>query len=59
MQDGLFTIVIRISGSKDPMNDDAATMEIGYSPDRITKDARGGMAADFPTGCQDRANIPG
>ena len=32
MLEGLYTIVIRISGNKDPMNDDDATLEIGYSP---------------------------
>ncbi|HWY64200.1 MAG TPA: hypothetical protein VNX61_03230, partial [Rhizomicrobium sp.] len=47
MQDGLYTIVIRISGSKSPMNDDEALVEIGYSPDKIIKDARGGLAADY------------
>jgi hypothetical protein len=47
MQDGLFTVVIRVSGEKDPMNDDAAMVEIGYSPDKIIKDARGGLAADY------------
>ena len=29
MLDGLFTIVVRISGAKDPMNDDNAVVEIG------------------------------
>jgi hypothetical protein len=47
MLDGLFTIAIRISGTKDPMNDDEAIVEIGYSPDRIVKDARGNVAADY------------
>jgi hypothetical protein len=47
MQDGLYTMVIRISGNQDPMNDSDATMEIGYSPDRIVKDARGGIAVDY------------
>jgi hypothetical protein len=47
MQDGLYTIVIRISGSESPMNDDDALVEIGYSPDKIIKDARGGLAADY------------
>ena len=47
MQGGLYTMVIRVSGSKDPMNDDNATLEIGYSPDKITKNARGDVAADF------------
>jgi hypothetical protein len=47
MQDGLYTMVIRVSGNKDPMNDDNATLEIGYSPDKIVKDARGSVAVDY------------
>ena len=47
MQDGLYTMVIRVSGNKDPMNDDNATLEIGYSSDKIVKDARGGIAVDY------------
>ncbi len=47
MQDGLYTMVIRISGSQDPMNDSDAVVEIGYSPDKIVKDARGGIAMDY------------
>ena len=47
MQEGLFTMVIRVSGQRDPMNDDDATVEIGYSPDKIVKDARGGVSAGF------------
>jgi hypothetical protein len=47
MQDGLYTMVVRISGNKDPMNDDDATLEIGYSPDKIVKDARGNVAVSY------------
>jgi hypothetical protein len=47
MQDGLYTMVIRVSGNQDPMNDSDAVVEIGYSPDRIVKDARGGLAMDY------------
>ena len=47
MIEGLFTIVVRISGTKDPMNDDDATLEIGYSPDQIMKDARGNVGIDY------------
>ena len=47
MQEGLYTLAIRISGNEDPMNDDNAVVEIGYSPDRIVKDARGNVAADY------------
>ena len=47
MMEGLYTVVIRISGNKDPMNDDDATLEIGYSPDQIMKDARGNVGVDY------------
>jgi hypothetical protein len=47
MQNGLYTMVIRISGNQDPLNDSDATIEIGYSPDKIVKDARGGVAVDY------------
>ena len=47
MQDGLYTMVIRISGKADPMNDDDAVVEIGYSPDKIVKDARNAVAIDY------------
>jgi hypothetical protein len=47
MQDGLYTMVIRVSGNQDPMNDSDATVEIGYSPDRIIKDARGSVSVDY------------
>src|SRR5215469_17484020 len=47
MQDGLYTMVIRVSGNQDPMNDNNAMVEIGYSPDKIVKDAKGNVAADY------------
>jgi hypothetical protein len=47
MQEGLFTMVIRISGNKDPLNDDDAVVEIGWSPDTIVKDSRGGVTVDY------------
>ena len=47
MQEGLYTMVIRISGNADPMNDNDATVEIGYSPDKIVKDARNGVGIDY------------
>lgn len=47
MTEGLYTIVIRLSGNQDPMNDTDATLEIGYSPDKIMKDARGNVGADY------------
>jgi hypothetical protein len=47
MQDGLYTMVLRVSGNQDPMNDSDAAVEIGYSPDRIVKDARGSVSVDY------------
>ena len=47
MQEGLYTMVIRVSGNRNPMNDNDVTLEIGYSPDHIVKDARGNVATDF------------
>jgi hypothetical protein len=47
MLDGLYTMVIRISGSRDPMNDPDARVEIGYSPDPVVKDAAGNVTADY------------
>ena len=47
MQEGLYTMVIRVSGNQDWRNDSDATVEIGYSPDKIIKDARGGISTDY------------
>lgn len=47
MLEGLYTIVIRLTGNKDPMNDDDVTLEIGYSPDKVMKDASGRVGADY------------
>jgi len=47
MQEGLFTIVIRLSGNADPMNDDDVTLEIGYSPDKVAKNAIGGINSEY------------
>jgi hypothetical protein len=47
MQEGLYTMVIRLSGNQDPMNDSDAVLEIGYSPDYIVKDSSGKVGADF------------
>jgi hypothetical protein len=46
MLDGLYTMVIRLSGSGDPMNDDNVTFEVGYSPDHVVKDAAGNLIRD-------------
>ena len=40
-------MVLRVSGNQDPMNDSDATVEIGYSPDRIVKDARDSVSVDY------------
>ncbi len=47
MQEGLYTMVVRVSGKQDPRNDSDATIEIGYSPDKIVRDARAGIANDY------------
>ena len=47
MQGGLYTMVVRISGNKDPMNDDNAVVEIGYSPDKITQNAKAEVGTDY------------
>lgn len=47
MRNGLYTMVIRITGNQDPINDSDATLEIGYSPDKIVRDAHGGVAVDY------------
>jgi hypothetical protein len=41
MLEGLYSVVIRLSGNKSPDNDDDVTLEIGYSPDKILKDTDG------------------
>jgi hypothetical protein len=46
MRDGLYTIVMVLSGDKDPMNDDAATLAIYQSKDKIIKDNQGQVAHD-------------
>jgi hypothetical protein len=47
MLEGLFGIVIRVSGTKDPMNDDNAVVEVGYTPERIIKDPAGKVVPDY------------
>jgi hypothetical protein len=46
MLDGLYTMVIRVSGNADPLNDDNATVEIAYSPDHVVKDPMGNLVRD-------------
>ena len=48
MVDGLYTMVIRVSGTgKDPINDPNAMVEIAYSPDRLVKDPMGNVVRDY------------
>jgi hypothetical protein len=47
MLDGMFTVAVRVSGNEDPLHDDKAVVEIGYSPDRIIRDARSQVARDY------------
>src|SRR5690349_22526306 len=46
MLDGLYTMVVRLSGNGDPMNDDNVTFEIAYSPDHVVKDPMGRVVKD-------------
>jgi hypothetical protein len=46
MLDGLYTMVIRLSGNSDPMNDDHVTFEVAYSPDHVVKDPMGKVVRD-------------
>ncbi len=46
MLDGLYTMVIRLSGNSDPMNDDHVTFEVAYSPDHVVKDPMGNVVRD-------------
>jgi hypothetical protein len=40
-------MVVRVSGNKDPMNDDEATIEVAYSPDHLIKDPAGKVVRDY------------
>jgi len=46
MRDGLYTILIVLSGEGDPMNDDDATLSFFQGKDQIIKDANGQVARD-------------
>jgi hypothetical protein len=46
MLDGLYTMVIRLSGNADPINDDHVTFEVAYSPDHAVKDPLGNVVSD-------------
>lgn len=47
MHDGIFTIVLVLSGAQDSRNDDDATLGIYVARDPMVKDANGGMARDY------------
>src|SRR5581483_11813107 len=47
MLEGMYTMVIRLSGNKSAMNDDAATLEIGYSPDHVNKQTDGRASTSY------------
>src|SRR6185503_16693427 len=47
MLEGLYTMVVRVSGKQDPLNDDDAVVEVGYSPDHVVKDAAGAVAPNY------------
>ncbi len=47
MVDGHYTMVIRVSGNQDPMNDADAVVEVGYSPDQMVKDPMGKVTPDY------------
>src|SRR5262249_27794801 len=47
MQEGLYTMVVRVSGNQSPANDSDAVVEIGWSSDNTVKDARGGISVDY------------
>ena len=47
MVDGMYTMVMRVSGNGDPMNDDNAILEVGYSPDHLVKDPNGNVVDKY------------
>jgi hypothetical protein len=47
MHDGAFSIVMVLSGERDPLNDDDATLGIYVSKDDMVKDANGAIAYDY------------
>jgi len=47
MQNGLYQILVVVSGAKDPVNDDDVTVALYTSDDRMVKDANGKIAADY------------
>jgi hypothetical protein len=47
MHDGVYTMVIVVSGDQDPMNDPDARFGIYLSKDKVVKDAVDGLARDY------------
>lgn len=47
MRDGLFTLLIRLSGKVSPQHDDAVTVEIGASPDALVRNRDGVPLRDY------------
>lgn len=47
MQDGLFTMLIRLSGQASPQNDARVTVEIGASPDALVRNAGDAVLRDY------------
>jgi hypothetical protein len=47
MQEGLQTILIRLSGTASPARDDNVTVEIGPSPDKLERNNRGVVLRDY------------
>ncbi len=47
MHNGSFTLLLVLEGKQDPMNDPAATLSFHTSPDKLVRDALGGIASDY------------
>ena len=47
MRNGKFTVLFLLSGNKSPQNDDDVTFGIYTSKDKLVKDAKGDVAADY------------
>lgn len=47
MHNGSFTLLLVLEGKQDPMNDTEATLSFKASPDKLVRDAMGGIASDY------------
>ena len=47
MHNGAFTLLVVLEGDQDPMNDDDARLSFRTSPDKLVRDAVGGIASDY------------